>query len=139
MRHTGRSTRIHAGGKGAVQSQVVDASLKDPDLLPEVMLLHPHRAGVGARRELQHTSIIARLRVAAQDLLRQASDPAHGAIGKGHRIEELEFRFCHGLPPSSTGPSGQPATVSKAFNASEPESENSSSSLPTAPSPAMRR
>src|SRR5262245_31708946 len=71
------------------------------------MLLHPHRAGVRARRELQHAGIIARLRVVAQDRLRQAGDPAHGPIGKGRGIEKLEFRFRHASPLSSTGRSAQ--------------------------------
>src|SRR5262245_33872632 len=107
MWHTGRSAGVHAGDERLVQAQVVDAPLENPDLLPEVMLLHPHRASVGAGRELQHARVIARLRVVAQDLLCQTCHPSYGLIRKGHRIEKLDLMLRHASLPSSIRLSAQ--------------------------------
>ena len=70
MRHAGRAARIHPGAERPLQTEVGQAAADDPDLFPEVVGDRLGRLHAG--REAQQAGDIARLGVAAQDLLLDA-------------------------------------------------------------------
>src|SRR4051794_5676744 len=96
VRHARGATGILACNKGLVEAQIDEAAFDDEYLFPEIVSLNAHGRGVRAGREVQHTSVVARLGVLAENALGQAVDAAHSMVGnRVSGCEELELRLRH--------------------------------------------
>jgi hypothetical protein len=69
VRHAGRSASVHSGGEHAIQGQIVQRSLKDPNFLPEMVAQYTLLSGLRTGIKAQETGIVPGLLVFAEDFL----------------------------------------------------------------------
>src|SRR5579875_117242 len=109
VRHPGGAARVGARVEDAVEAQVVQRTLEDPHLLPEVVAERSVHARVGANGEAQQAGHVARREVRCEHELRELAAAvslrrAPGPRRLAQRVEELVLRLPHRYPHTCPPP-----------------------------------